>query len=181
MAQLVRSVGYVETYSPPPSAQQRASAFSGPLGPGLAHLAVAGWGRVLGNGIRRVAIDRRTAGLDASASRGPPVSKRRCAALAYFNNLTSVFPGAPITVNKLITNPFRNSQVVSTSYFGRTRGWHGPHDALGLWDRWLGSDRTQLLATIGKPLKPFTVSNKRQIPKEELDILRRLLADRDLR
>ena len=54
----------------------------------------------------------------------------------------ALFPRAPLTAAAtlrrfvtLVTNHYG-------SFYGRTQGWAGHSDALNLWDRWLGSDRT---------------------------------------
>jgi hypothetical protein len=63
--------------------------------------------------------------------------------VAYINNLTAVFPRAPLTANRL----FRPAPVRGEayhSYYGRTTGFAGPNDGLHLWDRWLGADRTKI-------------------------------------
>lgn len=63
--------------------------------------------------------------------------------VSYFNNLTSVFPRAPLTANSTIGRLVTQADVTYKSFYGRTSGWSGPNDALYLWDRWLGSDRTR--------------------------------------
>ena len=62
--------------------------------------------------------------------------------IAYLNNLSALFPHAPILASKSVSRPFRNKQVECKSYYGKSRKWYGPHDSHYLWDRWLGSDRT---------------------------------------
>ena len=63
--------------------------------------------------------------------------------VSYFNNLTSVFPRAPLTANATIGRFVTQAAVTYHSFYGRTSGWSAPNDALYLWDRWLGSDRTR--------------------------------------
>lgn len=60
--------------------------------------------------------------------------------VSYFNNLTSVFPRSPITVNSMARRPFRNEEVRFRSFYGRTARWWEPNDLLSLWERWLGGD-----------------------------------------
>jgi hypothetical protein len=71
--------------------------------------------------------------------------------VAYFNNLTSIFPRSPIVVNKLVRRPFRNERIAFRSFYGKSKNWYGPNDALYFWDRWFGSDRTAIPAAIGEP------------------------------
>ena len=83
---------------------------------------------------------------------GPPrsgttlvtLSLNRCLPVTYLNNLTALFPRAPITANLLFGRPIRHEGVTLANYYGRTRGVSGPNDCLHLWDRWLGQDRTQI-------------------------------------
>ncbi len=62
--------------------------------------------------------------------------------VSYFTNLTSLFPRAPLMAESTIGRLVPRVEVTYHSYYGRTSGWSGPNDALYLWDRWLGSDRT---------------------------------------
>lgn len=90
---------------------------------------------------------------------GPPRSGTTIAAqvlaaslpVAYFNNLTSIFPRSPITVNKLVRRPFRNERISFRSFYGKSKHWYGPNDALYFWDRWLGTDRTTIPTAIDEP------------------------------
>ncbi|MEX0290843.1 MAG: sulfotransferase [Flavobacteriaceae bacterium] len=70
----------------------------------------------------------------------------------YFNNLTSIFPNAPITANKLfgwlVGKDKKN--ISFKSLYGRTAKLGAPNDALYLWDRWTDVDR----ATIPKSISP---------------------------
>jgi hypothetical protein len=89
---------------------------------------------------------------------GPPRSGTTVAAqvltaglpVAYFNNLTSIFPRSPITVNQMVRRPFRNELISFRSFYGKSKNWYGPNDALYLWDRWFGSDRTVIPTGIGE-------------------------------
>jgi len=68
--------------------------------------------------------------------------------VAYLNNLTAVFPRAPLTANRI----FRPAPLVRGmpyhSYYGKTLGFSGPNDGLHLWDRWLGKDRTKVRSSL---------------------------------
>jgi hypothetical protein len=65
--------------------------------------------------------------------------------LSYFSNLTSVFPRAPLTADSLFGRPRETWGAPNLhNFYGRTSGWSGPNDALYLWDRWLGSDRSRV-------------------------------------
>ena len=82
---------------------------------------------------------------------GPPRSGTTLLALSlirslpvsYFNNLTAIFPRAPIRANELLPGHFDRKRVTLRSFYGRTRLLCGPNDALHIWDRWLGGDRTR--------------------------------------
>lgn len=65
-------------------------------------------------------------------------------AVAFFDNLASVFPRAPLTARRLLGQRLQRSRVAYRSYYGRTQGWGAPSDALNLWDRWLGRDRSRV-------------------------------------
>lgn len=81
---------------------------------------------------------------------GPPRSGTTIAALTlirhlpvgYFTNLTSLFPRAPLTAMRLFGGPAATERRTTKSFYGRTAGLAGSNDALFLWDRWLGPDRT---------------------------------------
>jgi len=62
--------------------------------------------------------------------------------VAYFNNLTALFPRSPITANRLFSRFISRSPMGFRSYYGRTDHLSGSNDGLQLWDRWLGADRT---------------------------------------
>ncbi len=61
--------------------------------------------------------------------------------VTYFNNLTAVFPRAPITANRLFGRLLPRPARTLHSYYGRTSGFASENDGLHLWDRWLGTDR----------------------------------------
>jgi hypothetical protein len=61
--------------------------------------------------------------------------------VTYFNNLTAVFPRAPITANRLFRRLLPKPAGTLHSYYGRTSGFASENDALHLWDRFLGTDR----------------------------------------
>ncbi len=64
--------------------------------------------------------------------------------VSFFDNLVSVFPRAPLTARRLLGQRLHRSLVAYRSYYGRTQGWGAPSDALNLWDRWLGRDRSRV-------------------------------------
>ncbi len=68
--------------------------------------------------------------------------------VAFFNNLTSVFPRAPLTAVSTFGRLMGREEVSYHSYYGRTTRWSGPNDGLYLWDRWLGGDRTRIPASL---------------------------------
>lgn len=61
--------------------------------------------------------------------------------VTFFNNLTSIFPRAPISADKIFGNLIAERLPDFDAYYGKTYGLGGANDALYLWDRWLGSDR----------------------------------------
>jgi Sulfotransferase family len=64
--------------------------------------------------------------------------------VAYFNNLTSLFPRSPLSANALFRRWIRPYPVEFSSYYGKSDHLSGPNDALYLWDRWCGGDRTRV-------------------------------------
>jgi Sulfotransferase family len=69
--------------------------------------------------------------------------------VAYFDNLVSVFPRSPLTARRLFGRRMNRGPIAYRSYYGRTHGWSAPNDALNLWDRWLGRDRSRVPERIG--------------------------------
>ena len=64
--------------------------------------------------------------------------------VAYTSNLMSIFPGTPIAATTMFSARQRPDAIRFESYYGKTRGLHGPNDFLPLWDRWFGEDRATL-------------------------------------
>lgn len=64
--------------------------------------------------------------------------------VAFINNLTAVFPRAPLTANRIFLPGPPRRDVGFRSFYGRSRRWSGPNDGLHLWDRWVGSDRRRI-------------------------------------
>jgi hypothetical protein len=62
--------------------------------------------------------------------------------VAYFSNLTALFPRAPLMAQRLFGRFLARPPDEFHSFYGRTQGLAGTNDALSLWDRWLGGDRT---------------------------------------
>lgn len=69
--------------------------------------------------------------------------------VSYFNNLTSLFPRAPISADRLFGSAVAEKRPEFDAYYGKTHGLGGANDALYLWDRWLGSDRAATPECIG--------------------------------
>lgn len=70
--------------------------------------------------------------------------------VAYLTNLTSVFPRSPLTACRLFGQRLRNARVRTKSFYGKTLRMWGPNDALYIWDRWFGSDRTRVPKTLSE-------------------------------
>jgi len=68
--------------------------------------------------------------------------------VASINNLTSLFPRAPVTANRWFGRWLPRHPPTYQSYYGKSRHFSGPNDGLYLWDRWLGADRTQLQTSL---------------------------------
>lgn len=60
-----------------------------------------------------------------------------CLDVSFPNNLSSLFPKSPMTVNGLAGN----ARADFESFYGQTAGMGGPNDAFHVWNRWLGDDR----------------------------------------
>ncbi|MEB2283080.1 MAG: hypothetical protein B6D46_03450 [Polyangiaceae bacterium UTPRO1] len=61
--------------------------------------------------------------------------------VSYINNLTAVFPRAPVTANRIFGHLLRQPTGTLENFYGRTAGFANRNDGLHIWDRWLGSDR----------------------------------------
>lgn len=77
--------------------------------------------------------------------------------VCYPNNLTAVFQKSPITANRLFKKTIGNKQIEYRSYYGKTTKFSGPNDALYLWDRWFGKDRTIIPDSISQEKKTAMV------------------------
>jgi hypothetical protein len=77
---------------------------------------------------------------------------------AFINNLTAVFPRAPLTANRMFRPTVTGRGAAFHSYYGKTVGFSGPNDGLHLWDRWVGKDRSKIRAV----LTPVEQSNMRR-------------------
>lgn len=71
--------------------------------------------------------------------------------VGYFNNLTSLFPKSPVTANRRFKPQPEFESGSYRAYYGKSRGMSGANDALYLWDRWLGSDRSAVPASLATP------------------------------
>jgi hypothetical protein len=78
--------------------------------------------------------------------------------VAYFPNLTSLFPRAPLTAMALFGGVLPPERRPLENYYGRTAGLGGPNDALYVWDRWLGPDRM----TVPSRLSPEQIAAMRR-------------------
>lgn len=78
--------------------------------------------------------------------------------VSYFGNLTSIFPRSPLIANATIGRLVTQADVTYRSFYGRTSGWSAPNDALYLWDRWLGPDRTRAPEQIAPKARRAMVS-----------------------
>ncbi|MEM7129384.1 MAG: sulfotransferase [Chloroflexota bacterium] len=73
--------------------------------------------------------------------------------VTYFNNLTAMFPRSPIVINQLFGRFLTSAQHIDfKSYYGKTNGFAGPNDALYIWDRWFGTDRSIIPTEIDEPM-----------------------------
>ena len=68
--------------------------------------------------------------------------------VAFINNLTAVFPRAPLTANRIFRPTVSGRGAAYHSYYGKTVGFSGPNDGLHLWDRWLGANRTRIRTSL---------------------------------
>jgi hypothetical protein len=64
--------------------------------------------------------------------------------VSYFNNLTALFPRAPIVANRLLGRWLPRPAPTFRSFYGRTSGLAAENDGLHLWDRWMGAHRWRL-------------------------------------
>ncbi len=68
--------------------------------------------------------------------------------VTYINNITAIFSRSPITASLAFCKPVHNQTIAFNSYYGKSNGFAGPNDALYLWDRWLGKDRSVVPTTL---------------------------------
>ena len=68
--------------------------------------------------------------------------------VSYIPNLSAAFPRAPLTATAAFMGSW-DRQIKSTSnYYGQTPGPRGPNDGFHVWNRWLGDDRYEALASL---------------------------------
>ena len=72
----------------------------------------------------------------------------RALPVAFFTNITGVFPNSPIVASRLFRAYPRGELLNLRSHYGRSSGFHGWNDGLHFWDRWLGGDRTSVRSEI---------------------------------
>jgi hypothetical protein len=65
----------------------------------------------------------------------------RYLSVTYFNNLSALFPNAPLTASALFTRFLPEPTADFHSYYGNTAGLAAPNDGFHIWNRWLGTDR----------------------------------------
>lgn len=79
--------------------------------------------------------------------------------VSFINNLTMLFPRAPIVANRVFGPFLPAPEVVYRSFYGRTNGLASPNDGLQIWDRWLGRERyavpTSLSAGTVRAMRAF--------------------------
>lgn len=79
--------------------------------------------------------------------------------VCYLNNLTSLFPRSPISINKLLGTFVPLRAGAYDAFYGKSRRLSGANDGLYIWDRWLGSDRdrvpTGLEPGVGESMRRF--------------------------
>ena len=68
--------------------------------------------------------------------------------VAYINNLTSLFPRSPLSVNSLWGARSIDHYGDYTAFYGKSRSLRGVNDGLYIWDRWLGNDRRTVPETL---------------------------------
>lgn len=73
----------------------------------------------------------------------------RALPVTYITNLMAMFPRSPVTASRLLSVRPDRSLVGLGNYYGRTAGFRRPNDALPMWDRWLGADRTVIPTELG--------------------------------
>ncbi|MEM7282099.1 MAG: sulfotransferase [Pseudomonadota bacterium] len=62
----------------------------------------------------------------------------------YMNNLSQLFPRSPLTANRWFGRFLSKKSAGYTTYYGKSNRLGGFNDALYIWDRWLGSDRSKV-------------------------------------
>ncbi len=79
--------------------------------------------------------------------------------VSFFNNLSALFPHAPITVCRLLNRLLLEREADFHSFYGNTVGLAAPNDGFAIWNRWLGADRyaapSQLSASARQSMRVF--------------------------
>jgi hypothetical protein len=100
--------------------------------------------------------------------------------VCYLNNLTAVFPRSPITANVLLGKFLGPPKIAYRSYYGKSLHLSGPNDALYIWDRWLGKDRTQVPTVLSDRAKEdmirFFSAYQEACPKPFVNKVNRLVS-----
>jgi hypothetical protein len=89
--------------------------------------------------------------------------------VAYFSNLTALFPRSPLTAHRLFARLTKKPSAPYQNFYGRTQGLSGTNDALFLWDRWLGSERVAapqaIEASRGRGMQSFFAACDREFAR----------------
>ncbi len=64
--------------------------------------------------------------------------------VSYLNNLTSLFPRSPLTINRIWGRNSISNTGDYDAFYGRSKNFSGFNDALYIWDRWLGRNRSEV-------------------------------------
>ena len=84
--------------------------------------------------------------------------------VSYLNNLSALFPHAPITTCQLLNPLLRPRTSLGTrsvdfhNFYGNTAGLGAPNDGFHVWNRWLGQNRY----TVSRQLSPKRLYEKYQ-------------------
>lgn len=63
--------------------------------------------------------------------------------VSYLNNLTALFPSAPLSAHQCFSHWLPSRGTEFHSYYGQTPKLADPNDGFHLWDQWLGTNRSQ--------------------------------------
>jgi hypothetical protein len=66
----------------------------------------------------------------------------------YISNLAEIFQCSPITAKLVFGRFIKTRHIDYKSFYGKTRNISGHNDALHIWDRWFGANRTAIPADL---------------------------------